>query len=366
MRIGAIFARGSCRALKWMLVLGALSVLGSAQAVAQAPEIEKAEYDSASSRFITVTTNVPVYLDEGTLQALAADFALSGGDITGSRGPIEVMKDLPTTSVPGSTTFSLRFASTIGTLRGTGTGGLMLEYTAGAGRTILRSGDTNSANAMVDTATPIPVMGPGDDTELTLQIGAAGAAFAQPLQVGTSFRAVELPVATGITDEAVTYSIRGLPPGLIIQAPENPAGVPAVARYLGVEGATSGQLAVDAAGDFVGMLPDNIGTYPVVYSATATVGGEVESDEASFIITLADTPEAVTKLDVATAGPSSLKVTWEEGSPNLGIHNNARIILYELHYRAAAATVWLPALLPESIAQSKAKIKSYTINPDYA
>ena len=120
-------------------------------------------------------------------------------------------------------------------------------------------------------------------------------------------------------------------------------------------------LVMDAAGDFVGLLPDNIGTYPVVYSATATVGEEMESDEASFTIRLADTPEAVTELDVATAGPSSLKVTWEAGSVSLPIHNNSPIILYELHYRAAGATAWLPALLPESIAQSKARIKSYTI-----
>ena len=35
MRIGAIFARGSCRALKWMAVLGVLVALGSSQATAQ-------------------------------------------------------------------------------------------------------------------------------------------------------------------------------------------------------------------------------------------------------------------------------------------------------------------------------------------
>ena len=37
MRIGAIFARGSCRALKWMALLGVVFMLGAGQAAAQEP-----------------------------------------------------------------------------------------------------------------------------------------------------------------------------------------------------------------------------------------------------------------------------------------------------------------------------------------
>ena len=343
MRIGAIFARGSCRALKWMLVLGALSVLGSAQAAAQAPTIEKAEYDSASSRIITVTTSVPVYLDEGTLQALAADFALSMGAIAADtpQGPLAVI-NLPNTSVPGSTTFDLRFASTIGTLRGAGADPLMLTYTSGAGRTILQSGTT--ADPMITTTEPITVTGPEDDTELTLEISmATKAAFADPLQVGTSFMAVELPVATGAGDVQPTYNVRGLPPG-IIEVANNVEGEEDVAFNLGVDSGDGQTLATN------GMLPDNIGTYPVVYTATAGV----ESAEDGFTITLANTPEAVTDLRVIAAGPSSLEVTWKE--PN---DNNADIISYDLDYKAdgTSETDWLPALLPISIIASK----SYTI-----
>ena len=40
MRTGAIFARGSCRALKWMALLGLVLALGSAQAAAQNPPAE--------------------------------------------------------------------------------------------------------------------------------------------------------------------------------------------------------------------------------------------------------------------------------------------------------------------------------------
>ena len=35
MRTGAIFARGSCRALKWMALLGVVFVLGAGSALAQ-------------------------------------------------------------------------------------------------------------------------------------------------------------------------------------------------------------------------------------------------------------------------------------------------------------------------------------------
>ena len=342
MRTGANFARGSCRALKWMLALAVLSVLGSAQAAAQ-PEIEMAEYDSATTRMITVTTDEPVYLDEGTLQALAADFALSGGAITGSQGPLEVI-GLPLTSVPGTTTFSLRFASTIASLRGAGATGLSLTYTAVAGRTILESGTT--ATPMVTTTTPIPVTGPDDHTRLTLEIPeATKTALQEILQVGTSFTAVDLPVATGTT-ETITYNTRGLPPGLIVVANTTDDDV---AFDLGVASATDPTaLATNAAGDFVGMLPDNIGTYPVVYSATA--GDEAAED--GFTIKLANTPEAVMDLQVVAAGPSSLDVTWKAGSAN-----NAPIISYDLQYKAAGTTAWLDALLPRAIVASK----KYTI-----
>ena len=344
MRTGANFARGSCRALKWMALLGALSVLGSAQAAAQ-PTIEMAEYDGGAPWIITVTTDVPVYLDEGTLQALAADFALSGGTITGSQGPLQVI-DLPLTSVPGSTTFGLRFASTIASLRGTVAGAnLVLAYTAGDGRTILESGTTGTP--MVSTTDPhVTVTGPDDATELTLKISPrTKAAFRHPLRVGTSFTAVELPVATGTT-ETITYNTRGLPPGLTVVANTDDADV---AFDLGVADAAGTALATNAAGDLVGMLPDNIGTYPVVYSATA--GDEAAED--SFTITLANKPEPVTGMRVVAAGPSSLKVTWEAGH-----NNNAPITSYDLEYRAAEATTdYLPALLPVSIVASK----SYTI-----
>ena len=95
MRIGAIFARGSCRALKWMLVLGVLSVLGSAQAAAQPPTIETASYETATSsnskgtatsRELNIKMSRDVFFNlTNPNDRLPGDFDLTGGTI-GVRG----------------------------------------------------------------------------------------------------------------------------------------------------------------------------------------------------------------------------------------------------------------------------------------
>ena len=53
MRTGAIFARGSCRALKWMALLGVISVLGVGSAAAQ-PTFESARYNAAGTTVTVV------------------------------------------------------------------------------------------------------------------------------------------------------------------------------------------------------------------------------------------------------------------------------------------------------------------------
>ena len=80
MRTGAIFARGSCRALKWIAVLGALSALGSAQAVAQptVTAIDAAEFVGA---VVTVKVTDAVETDDAhmvTGTPDGSDFAISG------------------------------------------------------------------------------------------------------------------------------------------------------------------------------------------------------------------------------------------------------------------------------------------------
>ena len=56
MRTGAIFARGSCRALKWMALVGVVFTLGASQAVAQAPNpVDNSTYFDPHGTGLTIT-----------------------------------------------------------------------------------------------------------------------------------------------------------------------------------------------------------------------------------------------------------------------------------------------------------------------
>ena len=64
MRTGAIFARGSCRALKWMALFGVVFVLGAGQAFAQAPAFSTTATDhefEPGTKTITLTMDQTVY-----------------------------------------------------------------------------------------------------------------------------------------------------------------------------------------------------------------------------------------------------------------------------------------------------------------
>ena len=62
MRTGAIFARGSCRALKWMALVGIVFALGAGQAAAQAATMTSATYKGATVSPVTVTMSAAVTL----------------------------------------------------------------------------------------------------------------------------------------------------------------------------------------------------------------------------------------------------------------------------------------------------------------
>ena len=66
MRMGAIFARGSCRALKWTAMLGVVFALGAAQADAQ------------------VTVTVPATVDEGGVAEVKVEAKVSIAEDSGS------------------------------------------------------------------------------------------------------------------------------------------------------------------------------------------------------------------------------------------------------------------------------------------
>ena len=96
---GAIFARGSCRALKWMALFGALLVLSAGEAVAQSIDVSKTSVSVAegvtaapASQAFTVrlgaaiTRDVTVTVTESTPAANSAgfDYTSAGTDVTSS------------------------------------------------------------------------------------------------------------------------------------------------------------------------------------------------------------------------------------------------------------------------------------------
>ena len=355
MRTGAIFARGSCRALQWMLVLGALSVLGSSQATAQA--VDKAQYPSTTSRNVEITMSGEVWVDLAVgenAQSLSGDFALVGGN-TGTTAladaaavhPIAV-DGIPSDRYPGTIEFTLRFAQVIGDLTKptaavTTPTQLRLVYTAVPGRQI--KGTVN--DTAITIASPgAPVISPTQTSDLRLTLTRIktneletpmmrGKTLA-PAPTAAQLPVLKLPAATGPVGATLTYSVINLPPGLASTTDAGaspPAGLTA---------------STNASGTIYGTLPAYIGTWDVIYSVT----DGTNTENVMFKINVADTPEAVTGLAVVAAGPSSLKVTWA-----VPVTNNSSIISYHLDYRADGTTDWLPALLPESIVASR----SYTI-----
>ena len=90
MRTGAIFARGSCRALKWMALLGMVFALGAEQAAAQATltngtlEIEAADPDEGGATTVTVTLSaeVPANSPTATPVNVQVEGAARDGDAT--------------------------------------------------------------------------------------------------------------------------------------------------------------------------------------------------------------------------------------------------------------------------------------------
>ena len=334
MRIGAIFARGSCRALKWMLVLGAFSVLGSAQATAQMAEEAK-----STGRNVEVTMSEEVWVNligvGENAQNLSADFALFGGTTGADSGthmdavhPIAV-DGIPSDRYPGKTEFTLRFAQVVDGLSADDDP-LMLAYTSVSARPISGTADGDAIDAFTT-----PVIGPGQTSDLQLDAPASplmmrGKVLA-PDPEDDELPVLVLPEATGPIGTTLTYSVDNLPPGLE-STTETGGTVP--------DGLTQD---ANARATIYGTLPDYIGTWDVFYSVT----DGTDTVRVTFKIDVADVPEAVTALSVVAAGPSSLTVTWKPGRDN-----NTKITSYDLEYRAAGTTDWLPALLPLSVVAS--------------
>ena len=344
MRTGANFARGSCRALKWMLVLGALSVLGGVQAMAQSvPTIVEAKYTATGST-VVITMSEAVHLEanaDGRL--LPAAFQLEGGKIGTTGFPATLspfrIDGLQSTATSADDSFTLVFDQVISTLVDTAaTNRLSLIYDPDATRDIVSR--TGGALAELSTGSGVRLVGPEESGQLRLTLERADKTELQKARMRGTAVTLELPAATGPPGATITYTV----------TPESPAGL-----TFSAAGDSNATPPVPAR-SLRGTLPNVVEDFVVVYAAQTGSGATLQRADVTFAIKVADKPDAVTDLSVVAAGPSSLKVTWKAGDAN-----NAAITLYKLQYRAAGAATWLDALVPESVAQSSAATKSYTI-----
>ena len=141
MRTGAIFARGSCRALKWMALVGVVFVLGSGQAAAQATP--------STADFLPGTAEVRITMT-GTVQGAPAADAFTVTE-TGTTGTREVER----VAVDGRyVTLTLESEIESGVAADDG-GRPTVDYDASeAGDTPL----TSAAGDVADFSAPVPVM----------------------------------------------------------------------------------------------------------------------------------------------------------------------------------------------------------------
>ena len=201
MRTGAIFARGSCRALKWMALLGVLVTLGADQAVAQ--PVTKAIYADA---VVTVTYTSAVRASDSTLAAngLASLFTVNGAAATAET----VSRD-----GAGNAEFSVTFASNL-------TGTSTLRYRQPRDSTAARLVHATGAGSPVDD---FEVVVYSDDATLPLVEN-------KTAMVGRTAN-IQLPEAMG-GDGVLTYTLTGLPTGgslAFTDTTRTIGGVPAVA-----------------------------------------------------------------------------------------------------------------------------------------
>ena len=246
MRTGAIFARGSCRALKWVAVFGVVFALGATHAAAQT---FTASHEGATT--VTVTASAAV-------KSSGTDLAVGAFTITGSGG----VATANNVSATGGTTFTVTFTNAI-------TGVPKLTYTppaAGQARLITDPGGTAIGAFTIDVKPVTPII-------------PASATDPQTATVGTPF---ELTLPEAVAAAEITYTVTGTP------------ALPTSLTFTAAERKLAG---TPVAGD--------VGEYSVAYAAES--GGQTSTR--TFILTVMEdadpftgtTAGEITKISIAGA-----------------------------------------------------------------
>ena len=256
MRTGAIFARGSCRALKWMALFGVVFALGTGQALAQATFTSGAW--SPGSKTIELTMSAAVYGSPGNAQFVVTVTPDGGSAATNAVTAIS----MGTSSGSPSLTIGLTVTNPIMTLST-----VAVAYTAptsatAAGHIKNAGGDNTATEASIST------------TERN-SIPTLAAVANQELRVNEEMTPLVLPKAVG-GNGTITYGLDDV---------DNATGADDMPPGLTFTPATR----------VISGTPTASATYNMSYTATdATTPGSADVATQPFKITVSAAPTATT------------------------------------------------------------------------
>ena len=216
MRTGAIFARGSCRALKWMALFGVVFALGTAQAAAQAT-FASAEFEPGG-KTVTIMMNAVVYGSPANA-AFAVMVDADGASGAGAAVANAVTavsagtQGSPRTDIALTVTTAIKSGSTV-----------TVAYTAptsatAAGHIKNSAGDNtasfDAATGVVGEKDVVPSLGAVDDLTLVVNQAMTPVVLHEGMG-GNGMLAYSL--ADVLADPGATPAIPVLPPGLVFTA----------------------------------------------------------------------------------------------------------------------------------------------------
>ena len=307
MRTGAIFARGSCRALKWMALVGVVFVLGAGSAAAQAT-FTGAEW-TPESAVIKINMSAAVWTRGGT--ETAEDFAVTWTQPAGSSAE-GVMHTIPSARGAATTEFTITLDKVVPTAPGTVT----VTYTAPTG-----DDDVNDRGILDNSAAHAPTAdGTPTVTENTTIAPTVPAVDAMMFRNGVEITAFQLPAAMG--NAPFTYLASNLPAGLMWDD-------------LGDDDTAGGT--GDNADRMIEGTPSDVtdGAQAVTYTVTDNDG---QATSITFMITVNDAPDApeMPTVTPTTNTSGSLDVMWDAPEDN-----NSPILYYQVQYKETSATAWM-------------------------
>ena len=288
MSMGAIFARGSCRALRWMALFGVVFALGGAQTVVQAqqmrPTIEEAEFEGVK---VYVETSEPVRVDAhlGTIFALTSPTATS-------------VSHTVSTAANGSDTFEVTFAA------GTDiTVSSRIVYSEPPGESHQVVGVTSTENMADALESAITERDVAPMFSATTTVPSPELV----LDTATAITAIVMPAATGGNGD-LAYSVEG--------------------------GLRWGLTFTDNNREIIGTTTEMTdGAVPLTYVVT-----DADGDRATmaFTVTIGDKPDQAAPPTVTSVG-LTLSVSWDKPADN-----NFEIVFYQVRYQMGAG-VWTTA-----------------------